>query len=295
MTDPSPPVLELRGIHRGFGKVQALRGADLVIDRPQVVGLIGRNGAGKSTLLKMIPCLLRAGSGTVRVFGEDPWLDQERILDRIGWLGQDDFTYGAMQGRDLLEAAAAIHRTWDAALVERLLRRFDLDPRRRLSTLSGGQRRAVALILAIGHRPELLVLDEPAAGLDPVVRRELLEAVVELLAEVGSTVILSSHQFADLERLAERVVILHQGRTLHDSSLEALRQASRVETEQPLPAGVLPNELIVASTVVGGRPRCTVRLDADAVRQRLAAAAITAQVVALPLEELFIAWTGGAP
>ena len=287
-------ILDIRNVVRHFGSTLALDGVDLVIERPQIVGLIGRNGAGKTTLLKLIPCLLRCESGSLQVFGQDPWRNQEQVLARMGYLGQDDLPPGTLKAQDLLDCAAGVYPGWDAAMAHRLLERFAIDPRRRLATLSGGQRRAVFLILAVAHRPELLVLDEPAAGLDPVARRELLEAVVDLLAEAGSTVILSSHQFHDIERLAERVVLLHQGRVLADTSLEELRSACRVEVSAQLPNAVLPAQSMVASRQVDGRHRLTVRLPAEEVRQRLQGAGVSANVASITLEDLFIDWTGGA-
>jgi ABC-2 type transport system ATP-binding protein len=296
------PILELSNVRRRYrGGVDALDGIDLRVDRPQVIGLLGRNGAGKSTLLRMIPPLIHPNSGEVRVFGLDPWEHQVETKRRVGYLADEDFAPPGLRGRDLLDLCARVHARWDAALIARFVERFQLNLGMPLAALSKGQRRQVGLLAAIGHRPELLLLDEPAGNLDPVVRRELLGAVVELLAESGTTVILATHLFADIERLAERVVILHRGRVLIDDQLERLReQACVVE----LPADAAVRERLERSPLclrVRGQAgtlraalRCAPDRASDRLREDVGAAAPTA-VQGVTLEELFIEATGDAP
>lgn len=215
-------IVTLQGVERRFGRTRALDGVDLLIDTPQVVGLVGRNGAGKSTLLRLLPPLLPASAGQVRVFDRDPWTDEEAIRTRLGYVSDQDRFPPYLRADDIFDLCQDCYPSWDPALVERFTSRFALDRRRRLSQLSKGQQRQIALLAGIGHRPELLILDEPAGGLDPVARRELLQVLVELLAEAGSTVLFASHQFGDVNRLAERLVIVHQGRILRDGDLHGL-------------------------------------------------------------------------
>jgi ABC-2 type transport system ATP-binding protein len=219
-------IVAFENVWRSYGKVEALRGLDLRLDEPCVFGLVGRNGSGKTTLLRMIPCLLHPTQGQVRVFDRDPWAHQDEIKRRLGYLSEEDNWPPMLRPRDLIEVHAALHARWNRDLERDLLDRFNLDADRRFNALSKGQRRQVGLICAVCHSPELLVLDEPAGGLDPVARRQFLQVVIEQLSGTGSTVLFSSHQFADVERLADRIGILHQGRLLTDEPLTQLQERS---------------------------------------------------------------------
>jgi ABC-2 type transport system ATP-binding protein len=296
-------ILEMDKVTRRYlaGGPEALRGINLRVGEPQVIGLIGRNGAGKSTLLRMIPPLIHASSGSVRVFGLDPWEHQEAIKLRLGYLADSDIHPVNIRARDLLELCAAVYPTWDQALADRFIKRFDLNISMAIRKLSKGQQRQIGLLAAVCHRPELLILDEPASGLDPVSRRELLNVVIELLADAGSTVLFASHQLTDVERLASRVVIIHQGLVLADQSVDELKQnACRVECD----ASSISAEQMrswrdcVAVESVGTRLQATLLCRPDLANQRLRekfgplAAAADAQ--AIGLEDLFSAWTRGA-
>jgi len=218
-------IISLERIHRNFHKTDALRGVDLLIDQPQVIGLVGRNAAGKSTLLRLLPPLLKPTSGTVRVFDQDPWLAPEVLRQRIGYVPDKDQFPSGMRALDLLQLCAAVYTRWDVALVQRFASRMQLDLKSSFAKLSRGQQRQVALLCAIGHRPELLILDEPAGNLDPSVRRDFLSVLIELLDDAGSTVLLATHLFPDLERVAERIVIMHEGRVIADGSVDAIAQS----------------------------------------------------------------------
>jgi ABC-2 type transport system ATP-binding protein len=223
-------IISLERVQRIFTTTEALKGVDLVIDQPQVIGLVGRNGAGKSTLLRLLPPLLKPSAGTVRVFDQDPWLAPEALRQRIGYVpDKDQFPFG-MRALDLLQLCAAVYTGWDAALVQRFATRMQLDLKSSFSKLSRGQQRQVSLLCAIGHRPELLILDEPAGNLDPSVRRDFLSVLIELLGDAGSTVLLATHLFPDLERVAERIVILHEGKVIADGSTQDVtRSICRIE------------------------------------------------------------------
>jgi len=223
-------ILSLRNVSRRFGGGEALIGIDLEIDRPQVIGLVGRNGAGKSTLLRLLPPFIHASSGSVEVLGMDPWADPIALRGRMGYVADQDVVPAGVRGRDLLALCASVYPRWDVALIQTFQRRLGIDGNRLFSALSRGQQRQLALLMAIGHRPELLLLDEPAGNLDPAVRKEVLGIIIELLNESGTTVIIATHLLSDLERLAERLVILSHGRKVHDGSIEDMtRQVCRVE------------------------------------------------------------------
>ena len=267
-----------------------------------MVALLGRNGAGKSTLLNMFPAYLKPATGTVRVFGLEPFAGEEQILPRMGFLNEEDRYPGSLRAIDLLDAYRESFPTWDQDLVDSLIAQFQLDVRgKRLKQLSKGQRRQVGLLCAVGHRPELLVLDEPAGGLDPVVRRDFLAVVIDLLADSGSTVLLSSHQFADVERLADRVCIMHHGQLLADTSLTDLSDnACQVDLPEKAIAalGDLPivqqeKRLKLGKNIDGdnNNVRVTLRASPDAVHQQLSQHGIASNPIAIDLEDLFIAWT----
>jgi ABC-2 type transport system ATP-binding protein len=199
--------LHAEGLGRRYGRRWALSDCTLAIPTGHVVGLVGPNGAGKSTLLQLAVGLLGPSAGTIEVLGHRP-ADSPAQLGRVGFVAQDTPTYGSFSIGDHLRLGAWCNPTWDAAVAEQRIRRLGLDPRQRAGKLSGGQRAQLALTVAIAKRPELLMLDEPVASLDPLARREFLQGLMEIVAEEGITVVLSSHLVADLERVCDYLVVL---------------------------------------------------------------------------------------
>ncbi len=185
----------------------ALSDCTLTIPAGQVVGLVGPNGAGKTTLLHLAVGLLTPTSGTISVLGAPPAAGAER-LGRVGFVAQDTPVYNRLSVAEHLRMGQAHNSGWDAELARERIERLGLDPRQRAAGLSGGQRAQLALTLAIAKRPELLILDEPVASLDPLARRQFLEAVAEIAGERGTTVVLSSHLMADLERICGYLIVL---------------------------------------------------------------------------------------
>lgn len=183
-------LIECRAVTRYFsGGVTALDRVDFFVPEGTVYGLVGRNGAGKSTLLKMLPGLLQPSKGEVRVFGLDPWEEPVEVKRQLGYLSETEAHPPILKIRHLTELHASVYPKWDPAMAAKLLDQFGLREDDRLSRLSKGQKRQVGLMLTVCHRPRLLVLDEPASGLDPATRREFLEVVIRLLSESGSTVL----------------------------------------------------------------------------------------------------------
>ena len=230
-------VIEVRGLTRRFGKKSALHDVSLTIPRGSVFGLVGENGAGKTTLLKHLLGLLRAEIGSVRVFGRDPVADPVGVLGRIGCLSEDRDLPDWMRIDELLRYNQAFYPTWDENYADELRREFDLDSRQRVSTLSRGQRARAGLLVALAHRPDLLVLDEPSSGLDPVVRQEILGAIVRTVADEGRTVLFSSHLLDEVERVADHVAMLHEGRLVACDSLDQIRRRHHrflIRFDQPL-------------------------------------------------------------
>jgi ABC-2 type transport system ATP-binding protein len=199
--------LETRGLGKQYGRRWALNDCTLSIPAGKVVGLVGPNGAGKTTLLHLAVGLMAPTSGSITVLGGGPG-DGPAQLARVGFVAQDTPTYAGLSIATHLRMGAWLNPTWDAALATRRVEQLGLDPRQKAGSLSGGQRAQVALTLAIAKRPELLLLDEPVAALDPLARREFLQSLMEVVAVHGVTVVLSSHLVADLERVCDFLVVL---------------------------------------------------------------------------------------
>jgi ABC-2 type transport system ATP-binding protein len=200
-------VIEATGLGKRYRRTWALRDCTLAIPEGHVVGLVGPNGAGKTTLLSIATGLLAPTSGTISVLGAPP-AGSTGQLEGVGFVAQNTPTYARMRVADHLRLGAWLNPGWDQKLAQRRIGELGLDPRQRAGTLSGGQRAQLALTLALAKRPELLLLDEPVASLDPLARREFLAGLMEAVAAQGTSVVMSSHLVADLERVCDYVVVL---------------------------------------------------------------------------------------
>lgn len=198
------------GLGKRYGRRWALRGCTLDVPEGAVVGLVGSNGAGKSTLLHLAVGLLEPSEGSLEVLGGRPGSDAAQ-LQKVGFVAQDAPVYGALSVADHLRLAARTNRRWDDAAARDRIRSLGLDLRQRAGRLSGGQRSQLALTLAMGKRPELLVLDEPVSSLDPLARRTFLADVMELMAVHRPTVVLSSHLLSDVERVCDHLIVMANG------------------------------------------------------------------------------------
>ncbi|MFF4343465.1 ABC transporter ATP-binding protein [Kitasatospora sp. NPDC001540] len=212
-------IVEARALHKRYGRRPALTDCTLSVPAGSVVGLVGPNGAGKSTLLQLACGLLTPTSGTIEVFGAPPGQ-----LARVGFVAQDTPLYPTFTVADHLRMGARLNPRWDAALAERRVRQAGLDPAQKAGRLSGGQRAQLALALAVAKRPELLLLDEPVAALDPLARRTFLQGLMEFVAESEPqpTVVLSSHLLSDLERVCDHLVVLADARVRTEGDIDDL-------------------------------------------------------------------------
>lgn len=243
-------IIEIRDLTCRFGAKVALDHVSLSVPRGTVFGLVGENGAGKTTLIRHVLGLLRAASGSVRVFRRDPVADPPGVLGRLGYLSEDNDLPGWMRVEELLRYTRAFYPDWDPDYAEELRRTFGLEPAARVKNLSKGQRARVGLLLALAHKPELLVLDEPSSGLDPVVRRDILEAIIRTIAEEGRTVLFSSHLLDEVERVSDVVAMLHRGRLVFCGDLDDIKEThhrltfcfDREPARPPALAGVLACE-----------------------------------------------------
>jgi ABC-2 type transport system ATP-binding protein len=222
----SDPVIDVSQLTRRFGAIAALDGVSLAMPRGGVYGLVGANGAGKTTLIKHILGLLRAQSGTVRVFGLDPVAEPVAVLSRIGYLSEENDLPGWMRVAELIRYSGAFYPAWDDTYAEELREAFGLDPAAKIKTLSKGQKARAGILIALAYRPELLVLDEPSSGLDPIVRRDILGAIMRTIANEGRTVLFSSHLLDEVEQVADHVTMISSGRVVLSAPLAAIRQAN---------------------------------------------------------------------
>jgi len=214
-------VIETRGLGKQYRRTWALRDCTLAIPEGRVVGLVGPNGAGKTTLLRLAAGLLAPTCGTISVLGEEPAAGPAQLA-RVGFVAQDTPVYARMPVSDHLRLGAWLNPAWDDEMARRRIGQLGLDQRQRAGSLSGGERAQLTLTLALAKRPELLILDEPVASLDPLARREFLRGLMEAVAEDGTSVVLSSHLVADLERVCDYLVVLVASRVRVAGEVSAL-------------------------------------------------------------------------
>ncbi|PYO25019.1 MAG: ABC transporter ATP-binding protein [Gemmatimonadetes bacterium] len=229
----SESVVHVSELTRRFGATTALDSVSVSLPRGAVYGLVGANGAGKTTLIRHILGLLRAESGSVRVFGVDPVADPVAVLSRTGYLSEENDLPGWMRVDELIRYTSAFYPKWDDAYAEELRRAFALDPAAKIKDLSRGQKARMGLLIALAHRPELLVLDEPSSGLDPIVRRDILGAVIRTIADEGRTVLFSSHLLQEVEQVADHVTMIHQGAIVLSAPLDDIRESHRIAGRVP--------------------------------------------------------------
>lgn len=286
------PVLEARGLTKAMGGRTLLEDLDFTVGPGQVVGLLGKNGAGKSTLIDLLLGFALPTRGSARVFGEDSARLSAAAKARIGFVPQQDELPGLMNGEQLLALTASFHARWDRALVAGLAAAWAVPLHRRIGLLSGGERQKLATLMALGHHPDLLVLDEPAASLDPVARRQFMHAVLEVASDPARTVFCSSHIVSDIERVASHVWILREGRIVWRGELDALKESVvrlRIVADRPLPPGIaLPGQL--EARVAGNTALVTLGSWQAAQRPLLERElACRIEVEPLGLEDIFLA------
>ena len=289
------PIVAVTNLSRSFGAKKALNDVTLKVSRGCVFGLVGENGAGKSTLIKHLLGLWRAEAGSVKVFGLDPVLEPTAVLGRIGYLSEQPDLPDWMRVAELLRYTQAFYPRWDATYAEQLLTQFSLETGARIKTLSKGQLARLGLITAEAHRPDLLVLDEPSSGLDPIVRRDILGAIIRTVTDEGRTVIFSSHLLDEVERVSDHVAMLHQGTLRLCAPLEEIKSRyRRVSLRFELPR-TEPPQVAGAIHVNGAGREWTIISDAKrsyapAVAQHLAA--VIVEDAAASLDEIFVAHAG---
>ena len=285
-------VVDITHLSRSFGSTRALNDVSLTVTRGSVFGLVGENGAGKSTLIKHVLGLWRAEAGSVSVFGLDPVSEPVAVLGRVGYLSEEPDLPGWMRVGELLRYAQAFYPRWDTGYAAQLLDQFGLDQNARVKTLSKGQRARLGLIAAEAHRPDLLLLDEPSSGLDPIVRRDILEAIIRTVTDEGRTVIFSSHLLDEVERASDHLAMLHHGTVRFSAPLDDIKARHRrlslhFETPQPK-APAIPGAIRVDGAGREWTVICdAVRLYGPAMAQHIGATLVEDSPASL--DEIFVA------
>jgi ABC-2 type transport system ATP-binding protein len=292
---PAPPVVDVQRLSRTFGAAKALDEVSLVVPRGGVFGLIGTNGAGKTTLIKHLLGMLRAECGSVRVFGLDPVQNPVGVLGQIGYLSEVRDLPDWMRVGQLMRYTQAFFPTWDEHYAEELREAFGLDVNARIKNLSRGQLARAGLLVALAHRPALLVLDEPSSGLDPIVRRDILAAIIRTIAEEGRTVLFSSHLLDEVERVADWVAIIDRGRILLTAPMDEIKDTHRRVTLRFGGPVETPPSLVGSLSYAGAGAEWSYICSGESQQLRRAAEAIGATVVddaALSLDEIFVTRVG---
>ena len=288
-------VVEVNALTRRFGAKTALDDVSITLPRGIVFGLVGANGAGKTTLIKHVLGLLKAETGSVRVFGRDPVADPAGVLAHVGYVSEEHDMPGWMSVWELMRYTQAFFPTWDSAYAQELRDRFELDPAATVKDLSKGQRARAGLLVALAHRPELLVLDEPSAGLDPIVRRDILEAIVRAIADEGRTVLFSSHLLHEVERVSDHVTMIDKGKIVFSAPLDDIKATHRCLTLHFAQARSRPPELAGVLTWAGAGHEWTAVYHGQPGELQAAAASCGAQLLdkRVPsLDEIFVARVG---
>jgi ABC-2 type transport system ATP-binding protein len=283
--------IEVRGLTKRYGQSVACDAIDLSIRQGMTFGLLGPNGAGKSTFIRMLMGLTTIDSGDVELFGENAMKRSPEMRSRIGYVPELHFIYRWMTIKEVLGFVSKLYDRWDRDLADELLSKFELSPKKLVSALSKGMTAKLGLIIALAHNPELLILDEPTSGLDPVIREDFLESVLQSHTCKGRTILFSSHHVDDVERVADEVGILVNGRFVVQGTVDELR--SRIKRIRiVLPDGKLPTR-VPPATILQKLMRREWILTIDHFSEQLfddlqlENDAVSAEVFDMNLEEIF--------
>ncbi len=288
-------MVDVIGVKKSFDGFCALDGLNMYVPRGSIYGLVGPNGAGKSTILRHITGIYRQDEGDILINGE-PVFENETVKKSIAYIPDDIFWFTQATLRDMMKYYAGLYPGFDRDRFGKLGEDFDFDDRRHMRRLSKGMQKQAAFRLCLSMRPELLVLDEPVDGLDPVMRRKMWGLVMEDVAENGTTVIVSSHNLRELEDVCDQVGIMKDGKMLLQRSLEEL-QENIVKVQIAMPdGGKLPEDINVVHESMTGRLHTLIlRGDAGEVERKLAdSRPLFMDLLPLTLEEIFIYELGGA-
>jgi ABC-2 type transport system ATP-binding protein len=287
------PAIEVRGVTKRFGNKPVLNGVDLIVPAGRTYAFLGRNGAGKTTTIRMLLGLLKPDGGQVRVLGLDPKTAAIEIRRRVGYLAEDQVMFGWMRVRQMISFMAPFYPTWDSTRASELAQLFELPMTTRVKHLSKGQGVRLGLLLALAHRPKLVILDDPALGLDPIMRKEFLRDVVTYLQSEQVTVFFSSHLLYEIEPVADAVAILDRGRVVRAASTEELRQQVKRIVGSADSEAVFRDLPGLLDFHREGRQVMAVVENIDAANSVLRSGGVDAQEMDLNLDEIFEAYVIG--
>jgi ABC-2 type transport system ATP-binding protein len=285
------PIVRMRGLSKRFGGIQALRDVDLDIHAGSIIGLLGANGAGKSTLLRHIIGLYLPDKGEYVTFGCDAAKLGPAQLGRIGYVHQEGELLEWMKVGQLIRYVSAYYSSWNHQLEEKYIADYDISMKARVGSLSPGQRQRLAILLAIGFEPELLILDEPASTLDPLARGKFLDLLLQIIQDENHTIIISSHILSDVEKIIDHVVIMEAGRILRDCSFDELKEEFcrvRISSLSDDLPNELPFENVIQCHRSDGQAVITLKnATPDHVEKTAEDINCQVEIQTLPLEEIY--------
>lgn len=287
-------VVQVQHLGKAFRSHRVLEDVSFEVVRGQTFALLGRNGAGKTTTLRLLLGLLHADGGRLQILGCDPSKEPLALRRRIGYLAEDQAMYPSMTPLQLCRFLEPFYPTWNRRLADDFLDRFELPRHTRIGRLSKGQSVKLGLAVALAHRPELAILDDPAMGLDPIARKEFNRDLIEHLQTAGCTVIYSSHLLEEVESVADVVAILDRGRIIRQDSPDALREAVK-QIILPATAAAMPRPARLLDVRRQGERLAVVIDGAADFIQRLEAEGVEHEVVSLSLDGIFEAFVIGKP
>ena len=291
----SEPAIELQAVYKSFRRSEVLRGVTFRVERGKTFAFLGRNASGKTTTIRLLLGLLKRDDGAIRVLGLDPQRQPLELRARVGYLAEDQTMYGWMRVEEIVRFVAPFYPTWDHDLALKYLREFELPLRTKIKHLSKGQNVRLGLVLALAHRPELVILDDPALGLDPIMRKQFNRDLITHLQGEGRTVFYSSHLLYEVEPVADEVAILHEGRIVRQSETERLRADVKQIVLSREDASMLDENVRVLDRRDDGDDVAVIVEDAPRVCDLLAREGVTFRVVDLNLDEIFEAYVAGRP
>jgi ABC-2 type transport system ATP-binding protein len=287
------PAIEFVGVYKSFRKKQVLSATSLTVERGKTFAFLGRNGAGKTTAIRMMLGLLARDAGEVRVLGYDPATEPLEVRSRVGYLAEDQTMYGWMTINEILRFVAPFYATWDHDLALNYVREFELPPQQKIKTLSKGQNVRLGLVLALAHRPELVILDDPALGLDPVMRKQFNRDLITHLQGEGRTVFYSSHLLYEVEPVADEVAILDAGRVVRQADTETLRRDVRQFVLNREALAIVRDDMAVLDVQTSGEDVAVTVENAAAISALLEREGLRHRVLELNLDEIFSAYVAG--
>jgi ABC-2 type transport system ATP-binding protein len=287
------PAIDIQAVYKSFRSTEVLRGMTMQVSRGRTFAFLGRNAAGKTTTIRMLLGLLKRDDGAIRVLGIDPEREPLELRRRVGYLAEDQTMYGWMRVDEIVRFVAPFYPTWDHELASKYLRDFELPLRTRIKHLSKGQNVRLGLVLALAHRPELVILDDPALGLDPIMRKQFNRDLITHLQGEGRTVFYSSHLLYEVEPVADEVAILDHGQVIRQAETEALRRDVKQIVLQRKAFNAVRRECHILDEQADGDHVALIIDGAERTIDLLRRDGIEHRIVELNLDEIFEAYVAG--